>query len=61
LLTLEELQLRHLMRVLNSVHGNKARAAEILGVGRNTVYHMLSRWRASSEAQSQGGEDFLRN
>jgi DNA-binding NtrC family response regulator len=62
LLTLEQMQLRHLVRVLNSVHGNKARAAEILGVGRNTIYHMLSRWRASSEGHSQGGGgDFLRN
>lgn len=49
LLTLEELQLRHLVRVLNRVQGNKARAAEILGVGRNTIYHMLSRRRTGAE------------
>jgi DNA-binding NtrC family response regulator len=54
LLTLEELQLRHLLRVLNRVHGNKARAAEILGVGRNTIYQMLNRRRAA-ENQSQRG------
>ena len=54
LLTLEELQLRHLLRVLNRVHGNKARAAEILGVGRNTIYQMLSR-RRSADEQSQRG------
>ena len=54
LLTLEELQLRHLQRVLSRVHGNKARAAEILGVGRNTIYQMLSRRRAA-EQQSQRG------
>jgi DNA-binding protein Fis len=51
-LTLEELQLRHLVRVLDRVQGNKARAAEILGVGRNTIYHMLSRRRTGADSQS---------
>ncbi|MGA9798973.1 MAG: sigma-54 dependent transcriptional regulator [Terriglobales bacterium] len=41
--TLEQIQRRHLIRVLRHVGGNKARAAEILGVGRNTIYQMLSR------------------
>jgi DNA-binding NtrC family response regulator len=41
--TLEQVQLRHLVRVLHYVGGNKARAAEILGVGRNTIYQMLAR------------------
>ena len=45
LLSLHELQRRHLLRVLNLVQGNKARAAEILGVGRNTIYQMLGRYR----------------
>lgn len=42
-LSLEELQRRHVVRVLECVGGNKARAAEILGVGRNTIYHFLSK------------------
>jgi two-component system response regulator HydG len=46
LVTLEALQQRYLLRVLECVGGNKAKAAEILGVGRNTVYQMLSRMRA---------------
>jgi DNA-binding NtrC family response regulator len=54
MLTLEELQFRHLQRVLSRVHGNKARAAEILGIGRNTIYQMLSRQRLADE-QSQRG------
>jgi len=41
--TLDHMQQRYLLRVLNLVGGNKAKAAEILGVGRNTVYQMLSR------------------
>ncbi len=57
LLTLEEMQLRHLTRVLDRVQGNKARAAEILGVGRNTIYHMLSRRRAGLESQSSESKE----
>jgi DNA-binding NtrC family response regulator len=43
LVTLETMQQRYLLRVLAQVGGNKARAAEILGVGRNTIYQMLRR------------------
>jgi len=43
LVTLEAMQQRYLLQVLQHVRGNKAKAAEILGVGRNSVYQMLSR------------------
>ncbi len=45
LLSLDEVQRRHVMRVLGRVGGNKARAAEILGLGRATIYQMLSRMK----------------
>ena len=48
LVSMEVIQQRHLLRVLNRVDGNKAKAAEILGVGRNTIYQILSRIRAGS-------------
>jgi two-component system, NtrC family, response regulator HydG len=42
-LSLDELQRRHVLRVLEGVGGNKARAAEILGIGRATIYQLLAR------------------
>jgi len=45
LLSLDEVQRRHVIRVLERVGGNKARAAEILGLGRATIYQILSRMK----------------
>jgi two-component system response regulator HydG len=52
LFSLEELQRRHLMRVLERVGGNKARAAEILGIGRATIYQLLSRMKLEKRGES---------
>jgi DNA-binding NtrC family response regulator len=52
LLSLDEVQRRHIMRVLERVGGNKARAAEILGVGRATIYQLLSRMRLEKSGES---------
>ncbi|MBZ5654099.1 MAG: sigma-54 dependent transcriptional regulator [Acidobacteriia bacterium] len=63
-LTLEAMQQRYLMRVLDQVGGNKAKAAEILGVGRNTVYQMLNRMRAGSRVlgpRSKAEPEFLQD
>jgi DNA-binding NtrC family response regulator len=43
LLPMEELQRRHLVRVLAAVDGNKARAARILAIDRRTLYRLASR------------------
>lgn len=48
-LTLEELQRRHILRVLQAVGGSKPRAAEILGIGRATIYQILSRMKEGTE------------
>jgi DNA-binding NtrC family response regulator len=41
--SMEEMQNRHVLRILERVEGNKRRAAEILGISRATVYQILAR------------------
>lgn len=50
-LPLEEMQKRHILRVLEAVGGHKARAAEILGIGRATIYEMLSKMKISEKSE----------
>jgi transcriptional regulator with PAS, ATPase and Fis domain len=50
MISLEELQKRHMMRVLERVGGNKSQAAEILGVSRATIYQLLGQVRPRSSA-----------
>jgi len=51
-LSLEELQRRHVLRVLELVGGNKVRAAEILGVGRATIYQLLARMKLEKKEET---------
>ena len=43
--SLQEMQRRYVIRVLEGVGGNKVRAAEVLGIGRATIYNILSKLR----------------
>jgi transcriptional regulator of acetoin/glycerol metabolism len=52
LLSLDEVQRRHVMRVLERVGGNKVRAAEILGLGRATIYQILSKMKLEKRHES---------
>jgi transcriptional regulator with PAS, ATPase and Fis domain len=42
LLTLQEVEKRHVHAILGQVNGNKQEAAEILGISRATIYRILS-------------------
>jgi DNA-binding NtrC family response regulator len=44
LVSLSELERRYLHKVLESVDGNKAAAARVLGVDRTTLYRMMDRF-----------------
>jgi two-component system response regulator HydG len=54
LLTLDELEARYIRRVLEMVKGNKTRAAEILGVGRRTLYRRLERIEEEADLDTEG-------
>ncbi|MCB9882542.1 MAG: sigma-54-dependent Fis family transcriptional regulator [Planctomycetes bacterium] len=45
LVTLEEIERRHLLGILERFDGNKKRAAECLGVSLKTIYNKLERYR----------------
>jgi DNA-binding NtrC family response regulator len=42
--TLDELERRYLLHVLDAVGGNRTRAAEVLGIDRRTLYRMIERF-----------------
>jgi DNA-binding NtrC family response regulator len=44
-LPLEEIERRHIARVLAHVRGNRSRAARVLGISRATLYEKLERYR----------------
>ena len=51
-LTMEAMSQQYLMQALQQVDGNKARAAEILGISRGTIYEMLARMKHQEETSS---------
>ncbi len=44
LTTLDDLERRYLLHVLDAAKGNRTRAAEILGIDRRTLYRMAERF-----------------
>jgi DNA-binding NtrC family response regulator len=55
-LTLEEVEKRHLVRVLKETKGNKVKAAKILGIDRRTLYRMAERFGLDLGPDAEGGE-----
>jgi DNA-binding NtrC family response regulator len=54
MMSLEKLQKRHVMRVLEHVGGNKSHAAEILGISRATIYQLLADAKTETETAALG-------
>jgi transcriptional regulator with PAS, ATPase and Fis domain len=53
-LTLEEVEKRHLMRVLKETRGNKVKAAKVLGIDRRTLYRMAERFGLELGPDAEG-------
>ena len=49
--SLDELERRYLLHVLEASQGNRTRAAEIMGIDRRTLYRMIERYRIDGEAE----------
>jgi two-component system NtrC family response regulator len=43
--TLEEVERSHISMVMHAVQGNKSKAAQVLGIGRKTLYRKLEEYR----------------
>jgi len=50
LLSMDEVQERHLVSVLERMGGDKSRAAEVLGISRSTLYNLLARRELARKA-----------
>jgi DNA-binding NtrC family response regulator len=59
LVTLDEVERRYVLRVLEAAGGNKSEAARILGLDRKRLYRMLERWSAGPRARSSPTTDAI--
>jgi DNA-binding NtrC family response regulator len=56
LLPLEEVERRHILRVLEAVGGSRTLAARTLGLDRKTLYRKLVRWGLAQDTEGRPGE-----
>jgi transcriptional regulator of acetoin/glycerol metabolism len=54
--TIDDIERRYLLRVLEATGGNRTRAAEILGINRRTLYRMAARFRIDLEGRRSAGD-----
>jgi DNA-binding NtrC family response regulator len=57
LVTMDEVERRYIVRVLEATGGNKKAAAKILGFDRRTLYRKLERWGMALEFREESRED----
>ena len=55
-LSLDEIERRYIYRVIKILGGNKARAAELLGVDRRTLYRRLERYEGKTQSRLEQQE-----
>jgi two-component system response regulator HydG len=53
MLTMDEIEKRYILRVLEAAGGNKTRAAEVLGFDRKTLYRKLERYETAALSRSE--------
>lgn len=54
IVTLDEIEKRHVLRVLHLVKDNRSRAAQLLGIDRRTLYRRLEGWGLPTELERVG-------
>ncbi|HYP52522.1 MAG TPA: sigma-54 dependent transcriptional regulator, partial [Pyrinomonadaceae bacterium] len=54
--TIDDIERRYLLHVLEATGGNRKRAAEILGINRRTLYRMADRFRIDLEDRRPAGD-----
>lgn len=54
IVSLEELDRRYIMRVIKVLRGNKAQAAQLLGVDRRTLYRKLEKYEGAARVAAPG-------
>ena len=52
--SLEEMEKRYLVHVLQTLKGNRSRAAEVLGIDRRTLYRMIDRYGIEARREGEG-------
>jgi two-component system response regulator HydG len=55
IISLDEIERRYIIRVIKMLNGNKARAAQLLGLDRRTLYRKLERYEGRANRQDNAG------